>query len=354
MINSKINIGIIFGGNSEEHEVSIKSAQTISKALKTKNNKEKYEVIPFYIDKNGHWRGTSISSQMITMNNNKALNIDSDENNPSIFSSLPQSSEKVSIWFPVLHGRNGEDGTIQGLLELIGKPYVGSGVLGSALGMDKIAMKAAFKAAKLPQVPYLWFSDIDIKNTTFIESLINKVEVEVGFPCFIKPANSGSSVGITKAYNENQFLEGLQIAYSIDKRIVIEKSVIARELECGVLGKKKMKTSLVGEIRFSADWYDYKTKYSNDTSNSIIPSLIPDDISQQVRNLSIKACEAICAHSIARVDFFYHEQTNNLWINEINTLPGFTEKSMFPTLWEKSGLNLESLVSEIVETAKIK
>tara|TARA_Y100001968_G_C19023466_1_gene556266 strand:- start:104 stop:667 length:564 start_codon:yes stop_codon:yes gene_type:complete len=185
-----------------------------------------------------------------------------------------------------------------------------------------------------------------------MQDLLNKIERQLNFPCFIKPANLGSSVGVTKAYSKDQLIEALKLASSFDSRIVVEKNVIARELECGVIGKLNMRTSVVGEVQFDADWYNYETKYSTGTTKTIIPADIPLEISSQIRELSLKACEAVSAHSFARVDFFYEDKINKLWINEINTMPGFTTNSMFPTLWKVTGLNLENLVDEIVEIAR--
>ena len=352
MIHTKFNIGVIFGGASEEHEISIKSAQTIIKAFNNDKNKDRYEVIPFYIDRRGSWFPPSIAEQFINTADLKRIIKSLNPNENFAFNSLPPQSEKVNVWFPVLHGPNGEDGTIQGLLKLTGKPFVGSDVLGSALGMDKIAMKAAFKAAGLPQVPYISLNINRFNEHSLMQDLLNKIERQLNFPCFIKPANLGSSVGVTKAYSKDQLIEALKLASSFDSRIVVEKNVIARELECGVIGKLNMRTSVVGEVQFDADWYNYETKYSTGTTKTIIPADIPLEISSQIRELSLKACEAVSAHSFARVDFFYEDKINKLWINEINTMPGFTTNSMFPTLWKVTGLNLENLVDEIVEIAR--
>ena len=268
------------------------------------------------------------------------------------FKSFPEDIDKIDIWYPVLHGPNGEDGTVQGLFKLTGKPFVGSGVLGSALGMDKIAMKIAFASARLPQVNYCSTEAEELINPHKHSLLIARIEAQLGYPCFVKPANLGSSVGITKAYNKQQLIKGLEIAANHDPRIVIEENVIGRELECGVLGKKTMIASSVGEVKHSSDWYDYQTKYAQNSSEVLIPAPISDEISRKIQELSLLACKAVSAEGIARVDFFYQEDTNNVWINEINTLPGFTKQSMYPMLWKESGLNIEKLVARLVETAQ--
>ena len=352
MSNSKTCIGILFGGASSEHNVSIKSAQTVISALKSEINSTLYEINYFYIDRKGRWWPSEVALQALK----KGLGLEEEElpaqNLPNGFRYFPKTAQDIQIWFPILHGPNGEDGSIQGFFKLIRKPFVGSGILGSAIGMDKIAMKAAFNAAGLPQGAYETARIDQITNPISRTLLINKLEERLGYPCFIKPANLGSSVGITKAYNCKELEEGLKLACSFDERIVIEKHIKGRELECAVLGKKKMKTSVVGEIKHSSDWYDYNTKYSPGQSHTLIPAPLSKKISDKIRELTLIACEAVAAHSIARVDFFYDEQENKVLINEINTLPGFTNQSMYPMLWSASGINIEQLVFQLLETAK--
>ena len=213
-------------------------------------------------------------------------------------------------------------------------------------------MKAAFKAAGLPLGIYEQAEKRQLINPDTLKLLINQIENNIGYPCFIKPANLGSSVGITKAHNRQQLKEGLFLAADFDSRIVIEKNIQGRELECAVLGKTEMQTSVVGEIKYTSEWYDYQTKYSSINTKILIPAPIPKDVSNEIRKLSLKACSAISANSLARVDFFYNEKNNALFINEVNTLPGFTNKSMFPMLWSKTGLNIEELVAQLIQTAK--
>ncbi len=352
MVFSLIKVGVVFGGASEEHHVSIQSAITVVNALSEGGNANLFEVVKIYIDKKGRWWGSPLAEEVLKTGSEPREDELPETSTNEGFRGLPKESECVDVWYPVLHGPNGEDGTIQGLFKLTRKPFVGSGVLASAWGMDKLAMKIAFTAAHLPQVPYCAVDSNQLFNNETLLELISHLESTLGYPCFVKPANLGSSVGITKAYTKEQLIEGLKIASKLDARIVVEESVIARELECGVLGKKSIKASSVGEITHTSDWYDYKTKYSAGSSKVLIPAPISKEVTKRIQTLSLEACKAISAEGIARVDFFYKEDTNEIWINEINTLPGFTNQSMYPMLWEHSGLNVNELVASLVETAR--
>ena len=352
MKKSVTRIGVVFGGVSREHSVSIKSAKTVVNALRGKSNKSKFEVIAIYLDKKGRWLTGSIAEDILsTCKEIEGESLSKNEKSKGFYQ-LAKVIDNIDIWYPVIHGPNGEDGSLQGLFQLTGKPFVGSGVLGSAVGMDKITMKIIFAAAGLPQAPYLAFNAEEIELEEKNLSIINEIEQTLGYPCFIKPANLGSSIGITKAYSKKEIIEGLHLAATLDKRIVVEKNINGRELECAILGKTNMKASTVGEISICGDWYDYQTKYSNDLSQVIIPAPISKEIFLKVQELSLLACKAISAEGIARVDFFFDDEENQLFINEINTLPGFTEKSMYPKLWAESGMNLEQLVANLVATAK--
>ena len=352
MSKSKICVGIVFGGKSDEHLVSIKSAKTILQTFQSKINQDHYEALPIYIDKEGLWWPPEIAYKVINDGTELEKKGFTQNNQISGFHNFPEGSENVEIWFPVIHGPNGEDGTIQGLFKLTGKPFVGSGVLGSALGMDKIAMKAAFASAGLPQVPYLSFTSHQLDNIESLKDFISKLEEKIGYPNFVKPANLGSSVGISKTHTREQLIKGLKLASSFDSRIVVEKSVAVRELECAVIGKKNLRSSVPGEIKLNSEWYDYQAKYSEGLTKILIPAPVKVEVAEKISQLSIKACQAISAYGLARVDFFYQESNNKLWINEINTMPGFTSQSMYPMLWEASGLNLNNLVAQLLETAK--
>ena len=350
MSSEAIKLGLVFGGVSGEHAVSIRSANTVAAALRSGANAQRYEVDCFYIDQWGHWWPPAVADAVLAKGNPAerselpaaALRLG--------FQGFPEGALDVELWVPVLHGPNGEDGTIQGLFSLMQVPFVGSGVLGSAVGMDKQAMKAAFAAAGLPQVPYACVDASTLEAEP--EALAQRLETQLGYPCFIKPANLGSSVGISKASNRAELLQGLALAAQHDPRMVVEQGIQARELECAVLGGQQMRASVLGEICFDADWYDYETKYSDGKSHTVIPAVVPEALSERARTMAIAACRAVGASGLARVDFFYEESSGSLWLNEINTLPGFTSQSMYPMLWAKTGLPLEELVHELVQLAQ--
>ena len=352
MPTSLLRVGVVFGGASGEHAVSIRSALTVIKALRAPENLERFEVIPLYIDRDGRWWDPTVAQR--ALDQTRALDAN-DLPQPLPAPGLrhwPVDPDTVDLWYPVLHGPNGEDGTVQGLFTLMNKPFVGSGVLGSAVGMDKLAMKAAFAAAGLPQVPYVGLNAADLEKPERLEQLLTQLEQKLGYPCFVKPANLGSSVGITKACNRDELLAGLHQAAALDPRLLVEQGIKARELECAVLGRRHLRASVVGEIRFDADWYDYETKYTEGRSHTLIPAPLPASVSQQIQAMAIRACHAVHAFGQARVDVFYEETSGQIWLNEINTLPGFTSQSMYPTLWEATGIPLPQLVAELVDTAQ--
>jgi D-alanine-D-alanine ligase len=347
------HLGLVFGGVSGEHAVSIRSATTVLAALRRGANAGRYRVSCFYIDRRGTW-WPPVVAEAVLERGLPAETGDLPAPSRPGFRGFPEGALEVEVWFPVLHGPNGEDGTIQGLFTLMQVPFVGSGVLGSALGMDKQAMKAAFAAAGLPQVPYACVaaSELNSADSTALDKLLERLETELGYPCFVKPANMGSSVGISKAIDRPSLLAGLRTAAALDPRLVVEKGVKARELECGVLGTAELAASVLGEIRFDADWYDYETKYSEGLSHTEIPARVEEAVSERARGMAIAACRAVAASGLARVDFFYDEASGELWLNEINTLPGFTSQSMYPMLWQASGVPLEDLVHRMVEGAR--
>ena len=347
-----VRVGVVFGGDSGEHDVSIRSAATVIKALGDPSNRQRFEVVPLYIDREGRWWPETIASSVL-----QKMAALADDQLPQPLPArglrqLPVDPDQIDVWYPVLHGPNGEDGTVQGLFTLMQKPFVGSGVLGSAVGMDKLAMKAAFAAAGISQVPYIAVDKADLDDPRRLEPLLQRLEAELGYPCFVKPANLGSSVGISKVRNRDELLAGLKLAAELDPRLVVEQGVIARELECAVLGRQQLKASVVGEVRFDADWYDYETKYTEGRSQTLIPAPLPDDVSERIQAMAIDACRAVHAFGQSRVDVFYDESADRIWLNEINTLPGFTSQSMYPTLWEASGIPLPQLVAELVATAQ--
>ena len=341
---SKKCVGIIFGGQSNEHAISIESARTIFAALNSEINKKKFSTKVFYINKKGKWFNSK-ESLLILSNSIDIINFA--ENSPfeniKIFDKI--DCNDIDIWFPIVHGANGEDGSIQGLLKSTQKPFVGSGILGSALGMDKIAMKLIFSHLKIPQVNFFIIQDKNFDDLILISDQIVK---KLNFPLFVKPANSGSSIGISKVMNQSDILEALQKAWSIDHRIIVEEGLEVKELEVGVMGKRNLIASEVGEVNYTSDWYDYDSKYK--TNNKItIPANINAQLKEKIQTLSIQSCRALDINIFARVDFFLEKGSNNIYLNEINTIPGFTANSMFPLLWKSSGLEIDELVAKLIE-----
>ncbi|MGB3135893.1 MAG: D-alanine--D-alanine ligase family protein [Nodosilinea sp.] len=344
-----IVVGLVFGGCSGEHEVSIRSAQAIARALASGFNVDKYTVLPVYIHKDGLWQAGPEAEAVLTAG---VPPQSAGAHAPSPRLRLPQFEQvdAIDIWFPVLHGPNGEDGTVQGLFTLMQQPFVGSGVLGSAAGMDKIVMKTAFAQAGLPQVKYLAVSRAEVwSNPCVFPKLCDRIEAELGYPCFVKPANLGSSVGITKATSRKELEAALDSAASYDRRIIVEAGVVAREVECAVLGNENPRASVLGEIAFQSDFYDYDTKYTSGQSQHTIPANLPEDVSRRIRDMAVTAFLAVDAAGISRVDFFYADATGEILINEINTLPGFTATSMYPMMWEASGVSFAELVNSLIE-----
>ncbi|MFN3360975.1 MAG: D-alanine--D-alanine ligase family protein [Pseudanabaenaceae cyanobacterium] len=330
-------VGLIFGGKSGEHDISIASARAIAAGLPD------YRVLPFYIDRAGFWHNPRESAAVLYDANFALLS-------PCDHFYLPPETTEVDIWFPVLHGPNGEDGTVQGLLTLMQKPFVGSGVLASAIGMDKIVMKSVFAKAGIPQVKYLpctrqqWYRQPALWQ--------DKVELELQYPCFVKPSNMGSSVGISKVRQRGELIAAVELALRHDDRFLIEEGVQGREIECGVLGNDQPMASPVGEITYSSDFYDYDTKYTPGKADLIIPALLPPSVVEIVQELSVKAFQTIGARGLARVDFFYVEAAATVLLNEINTMPGFTQTSMYPKLWEATGLSFPALCQRLLELAQ--
>jgi D-alanine-D-alanine ligase len=345
---SKVRVGLLFGGKSGEHQVSIKSAQAIARGLSIGDNGKKYDIIPIYIQPSGVWLGGNIAKEVLN------TGIPKDSNSASTPQwNFPEECNHIQVWFPILHGPNGEDGTVQGLLTLMQVPFVGSGVLGSAVGMDKIAMKNAFAQVGLSQVDYLAVTRDEIfSGACGFPKLCDKIDEKLGYPCFVKPANLGSSVGITKAKTRAELEKALDDAASLDRRVIVEAGVKGREVECAVLGNDNPKASVIGEITYDADFYDYETKYTDGRANLIIPADIPPHIATQIQEMSLKAFQAVDGRGLSRVDFFYIPETEEILINEINTLPGFTALSMYPQLWEASGINFPDLVDKLVTLAQ--
>lgn len=345
----KIKLGVIFGGTSTEHEVSIVSGTSVIKNL----NKEKYEIYPIYINKNGEWFKYTYQNQEFKVGDE----IIGKEKIENIFEYL----KKLDKVFPVLHGLRGEDGTIQGLLELLKIPYVGTRVLGSSICMDKAYTKLIFEKAEIPQAEYVYIrkneDDYIFIEKDFTEEkcdiyeLIQKITEKIEFPMFIKPSNSGSSVGINRANNALELAKAIEYASNYDNKILIEEKINGREIECAVLGNEEVEASCLGEILAAEEFYTFSAKYQNQESKTVIPADLPENLSNEVRNLAKKAYKAADCKGLSRVDFFVDDKNNKIYINEINTMPGFTQISMYPKLWEKSGMKYTELLDKLISLA---
>jgi D-alanine-D-alanine ligase len=311
----KKRVAVIYGGRSGEHEVSLRSAQSIIDAL----DPEKYKVLHYLISKEGKWSPRPIVPE-------------------------PHGNPEIDVVFPALHGTFGEDGTLQGLLELAGLPYVGAGVLASSVSMDKEVMKRLAKERGLPVVDYLVFSSAELKDS---DGICSKFE----FPVFVKPANLGSSVGISKAHNCVELKSALELAASFDRKIIVERGIEGREFECAVLGNEDPIASVPCEILPSREFYDYDDKYLLEKAGTVIPADLPPEQTAELQRLAVECYRAVECEGLARVDFLLETASNQLFINEINTLPGFTSISMYPKMWEHSGLPMPKLVDRLIELA---
>ena len=349
----KIKVGVIFGGISSEHEVSKVSGTSVISNL----NKEKYDILPIYIDEKGNW-----NTYEKNINEIKVLEINTDiKNDIKPIANIEGLLKTLDVVFPVLHGIGGEDGSIQGMFELFNIPYVGCGILASSVGMDKVYTKIIFEKAGIKQAKYEYIRKFNEKfiyvdknfNEEILEldDIIKKVENNLKFPMFIKPSNSGSSVGINKANNIEQLRDAIKYASKFDKKIIIEEGIVGKEVECAVFGNEEVTSSCIGEIKPAEDFYTFDAKYKNQESKVLIPANISEEISEQIRKLAIKAFKVIDGKGLSRVDFFVNEEKNEIFINEINTLPGFTEISMYPKLWEQTGLEYSKILDEIIKLA---
>ncbi|MFO7980884.1 MAG: D-alanine--D-alanine ligase family protein [Candidatus Aminicenantes bacterium] len=334
------NIILLFGGRSAEHEVSISSAAAIHHNL----NRNKFKTQCIYINKKGMWN--TVESPQIS--------IEKLEKGP-FYSFLPWDTKKninlpqSPVYFPVLHGPYGEDGTIQGLLELADVPYVGATVMSSAIGMDKALSKSIFKAKGLPVVKYSVVYENDWVHHK--KKVTEKIKKEYCFPLFIKPSNLGSSIGITKVQSLAHLPKAINLAFTYDHKILVEEAIQGRELECSVLGNQNPIASLPGEIIPYRDFYDYQDKYKEGKTGFEIPAKIPQSVVKEIQRISITAFKSIEGSGMARVDFFFQEKNHKIYLNEINTIPGFTEISMYPKLWEISGIKFSSLLEKLIDLA---
>src|SRR5438105_13989882 len=356
---TKLRVGLIFGGRSGEHEVSLASATSVMANL----DSDKYEVVPIGITKGGSWLLGTEPARLLETEQNVSADTATGETTAVTLTGdaglrrlIPvQGSEQLEdngaldVILPVLHGTYGEDGALQGLLEMANVPYVGCGVLGSALGMDKEKMKMVFSSVGLPTVDYLVYRRNAWERSP--ETIMEAIEQHLGYPCFVKPVNLGSSVGVNKAHDRGELEHAIDVAAEYDNKIIIERGINCRELECAVLGNDEPLVSVVGEVIASNEFYDYNAKYIDNKSQVIIPAAIPQTTAEEVRRQAIKAFLALDISGLARVDFFLEQETGQIYINEVNTLPGFTQISMYPKLWEASGLPYSQMLDRLIELA---
>ena len=346
----KRKIAVIFGGMSSEHEVSCVSATNVIKGL----DKEKYELLLIGITKDGLWKKVDTvedieSGKWYESGKKAIISPDREDSGVVIEENGNYSLEKVDVLFPVLHGMYGEDGTIQGLFEMSGIPYVGCGVLSSAAAMDKITTKMHVERLGIRQAKYVF--DIH-KTMSGIEKTTQRVEEKLGYPVFVKPSSAGSSCGVSKAKNRDELVKAVELAKKHDTRVLIEEAIVGREIECGVLGNEEVIASSVGEIKAAAEFYDYEAKYQNAESKTIInPDDLDDAIKEEIRKDAIKIFKSLNGAGLSRVDFFVENETNEVVFNEINTLPGFTNISMYPMLLGDSGYSINELLDRLVELA---
>jgi D-alanine-D-alanine ligase len=361
----KIKIGIVFGGRSGEHEVSVRSAKTVIEQI----DKDKYEVIPIAVTKEGNWLNPLESLGLLPPQTQELLKDEIGGFSPNKiafagdtgFKGLlkletaegEEKFEKLDVVFPVLHGTFGEDGTIQGLFEMADIPYIGCGVLASACGMDKVFMKTLFRDANLPICRYVWFLRSEWENDD--ETTVKQIEAQLGYPCFVKPANLGSSVGVSRANDEISLREAIALAAEYDRKIIVEECLEMREIECSVMGNDEPRASLPGEYLIRDDskkFLDYTEKYAGTGNNEfIVPAPVSEELTKKIQQMALTAFKAIDGSGFARVDFFLRSDTGALLVNEINTIPGLTDASGFPKMWTGTGVEFSQVIDALVMLA---
>ncbi|WP_010113400.1 D-alanine--D-alanine ligase [Acinetobacter sp. P8-3-8] len=347
---AKIRVGIIFGGKSSEHRVSLQSAQNIIDAI----DQQKFDISLIGIDQDGGWRILDTTHYLENGNDPKLISLAPRENSDQQHTSQSQIFEienaqglpKIDVVFPIIHGTLGEDGALQGMLKMLDLPFVGSDVLSSAVCMDKDVTKRLLQGSGIAVAPFLTVHSYNPYEISFQE-----VQNALGLPVFVKPANQGSSVGVSKVENEQEYLKALDYAFEYDNKVLIEKFIKGREIECGVLGNYYPKASVCGEVVVKSSFYSYEAKYiDNQSSEVVIPALISEEESKKLRDISIKAFKVLGCLGLARVDFFLTEK-GEILLNEVNTLPGFTNNSMYPKLWENTGISYSELITQLLELA---
>lgn len=343
----KKRIGLLYGGKSAEHEVSLSTACAVTGAL----DFEEYEIYPIYITPDGEWRrGERLEKPASSIEElqfgNDAIVL---ENNITAFLIEDNGTAvKFDVIFPLLHGTNGEDGTVQGLLEVLNLPYVGNGVLASSAGMDKVIMKQLFEIAGLPQVPYTYFIRSEWKNEQ--EAILTRCEEKLAWPMFVKPANLGSSVGISKASNRQELIKAIEVALQFDRKIVVEQGIVAREIELAVLGNDFPEVSVPGEIKPMTEFYDYESKYKDGSTALIIPAELSTEVVTSLKEHAKSAFKILDGSGLVRADFFV-TANDEIYINEVNTMPGFTPVSMYPLLWQHTNVSYPELINRLIVLA---
>ncbi|MCM3655422.1 D-alanine--D-alanine ligase [Metabacillus litoralis] len=345
----KTKLGLIYGGKSAEHNVSLRTALAVINAL----DMSKFNIHPIYINENGEWiRGNALDAPVKEVSTLKLQDTGNTVSpvslNAELFPAQTEQQDKIDVIFPLLHGPNGEDGTVQGLLELLNIPYVGNGVLASAAGMDKVVMKNLFAQAGLAQANYVSYIKSDYEKSP--EDAYKQVEEALGYPCFVKPANLGSSVGINKCKDRESLEQAFKEAFEFDRKVIIEEGIVGREIEIAVIGNDDPSCSVVGEIAPKKEFYDYKAKYEDGDTDLIIPADITEAEYETIKEMAIKSFKAIDGSGLVRADFFLTEDGKAL-INEVNTMPGFTPVSMFPLLWKETGIEYPQLIEKLVDLA---
>jgi D-alanine-D-alanine ligase len=360
----KLRIGVIFGGRSGEHEVSVRSAGSVIEAI----DKSKYEVVPVAITKEGKWLAPGEATHLLPESTRSLLQTEIVKNTGDVailgdpshqglvsldINGRPRSAQPLDVVFPILHGPCGEDGTIQGLLEMANVPYVGCGVLASSCGMDKVAMKSLFREAGLPICDYLYFLRSEFEREP--EKVLRRIVRHIGFPAFVKPANLGSSVGVSRANDKASLTRAIELASRYDRKVIVEELVDAREIECAVVGNDDPQASLPGEYVMhdeAARFLDYTEKYSSTGHvEFVVPARISKAKARKIQTMAIEAFKSIDGSGLSRVDFFLRRDNGKLLVNEINTLPGLTDVSGFPKMWEASGISFPGLIDQLIELA---
>jgi D-alanine-D-alanine ligase len=343
----KLRVGLLFGGRSVEHEVSITSATSILGAL----DPSRYEVTLVAVDHDGRWHLGPAAESLAAAVQGEEVHLPAVPGEQTIVSSedpVRNPGRELDVIFPVIHGRGGEDGSLQGLLELAGVPYVGSGVLGSALQMDKEVTKRLLAAADLPVTPWVCVRTRELGDAA---AVVERILDEIGLPLFVKPANQGSSVGISRVDDREALIPALRSAARFDTKILAERAIDGREIEVALLGNDPIEASVPGEICTRNEFYDYKAKYLDDNTELLVPAPLDEEQTERARQLALKATVVLEGAGLARVDFLLERSTNRFFINEVNSIPGFTSKSMYPLLWESSGVSYPALLDRLIELA---